>query len=175
MRRTRFWKCVFSVLFAGLLMTSCAAGTTDRPGTAAPTNPDASPSAQMRSVSPVEVCAKFLPSASCSSYVSVSGTSHGKNLAWVASGAVTVRLTTVAGSLQLAVKTPCNPVSGPATISETTLVTGNMAMGAMGCPAEAGTQEAWVMQFLRRPVGMTSSDGTLHWKSGPDTLTFRSE
>lgn len=93
----------------------------------------------------------------------------------MASGAVTVRLTTVAGSLQLAVKTPCNPASGPATIRENTLVAGNVASGAMGCPAEAGTQEAWVLHFLRGPIEMTSSGGTLTWKSGPDTLTLRAD
>ncbi|WP_254785451.1 META domain-containing protein [Arthrobacter sp. ok362] len=86
---------------------------------------------------------------------------------------MTAQLTTVAGSLQLAVKTPCNPVSGPATISGNTLHVGNIAVGAMGCAGDVGAREQWVLQFLQRPVEMTSADGVLKWTSGADTLTLR--
>ncbi|MDF9750698.1 heat shock protein HslJ [Arthrobacter sp. ES3-54] len=173
MKRTQFWRCVSAVLLCGILMTSCAAGITGGPGTAGPT-PSAAPlDPQTVSKAPVEACAPFLPSASCSPYASVSGTANGKNLPWLASGAVTVQLTTVAGSLQLAVKTPCNPVGGPATISGNTLHVGDIAVGAMGCADGAGAQEQWVLQFLQRPIEMTSAGGALNWTSGPDTLTLR--
>jgi heat shock protein HslJ len=129
---------------------------------------------QTASKAPLEVCATFLPSTPCSPYVSISGTANGKNLPWLASGAVTVQLTNVAGSLQLAVKTPCNPVGGPATISGDTLHVGDIAVGAMGCAGDDGAQEHWVLKFLQRPIQMTSADGVLNWKSGPDTLTLRS-
>lgn len=154
-------------------MTSCAAGTTGGPGTAGSTPPAAPPNSQTVSRTPVEACAPFLPSASCSPYASISGTANGKNLPWLASGAVTVQLTTVTGSLQLAVKTPCNPVGGPATISGNTLDVGDIAVGAMGCAGDVGAQEQWVVGFLQRPIEMTSADGVLHWTSGPDTLTLR--
>lgn len=123
----------------------------------------------------MEVCATFLPAAPCSAYVSVSGTANGENLPWLASGAVTAQLTNVAGALQLAVKTPCNPVGGPATISGDTLRVGGIAVGAMGCAGDVGAQEQWVVQFLRRPIDMTSADGALIWKSGPDTLTLKAK
>lgn len=154
-------------------MTSCAARITGGPGTAGSTPPAAPLISQTVSKAPVEACALFLPSASCSPYASISGTANGKNLPWLASGAVTLQLTSVAGSLQLAVKTPCNPVGGPAAISGNTLRVGDIAVGAMGCADDAGAQEQWVLQFLQRPIDMTSADGMLLWTSGPDTLTLR--
>lgn len=173
MKRTMFWRCVASALFFGIFMTSCAARITSGPGTAVPAPPAVSPNAQRASAPPVEVCATFLPSGSCSPYVSVSGTAQGMNLPWVASGGVTVQLTAVDGSLQLAVKTPCNPAGGPASISGHTLHVGNIAVGAMGCSGEAAAQEKWVLQFLKRPIEMTSVGGLLRWNSGPDTLTLK--
>jgi heat shock protein HslJ len=169
MKRTQFWRWVSSALLCGMLMTSCAASIPGGPGMAGPTPTPDSHNSQTMS----KACARFLPSAACTPYASIAGTANGKNLPWLASGAVTVQLTTVAGSLQLAVKTPCNPVGGPATIRGDTLHVGDIAVGAMGCAGDVGTQEQWVLQFLRRPIEMTAAGGVLNWTSGPDTLTLR--
>lgn len=173
MKRTPLWRCVPSILFVGLLMTSCAATITGEPGAAVPAPPPASRNSPSQSAPPGETCATFLPLAPCSPYVSISGTASGKDLSWPASGVVTVQLTTVEGSLQLAVKTLCNPMGGPATITGRTLQVGKIAVGAMGCAGEAAVQEQWVLHFLQRPIEMTFTDGMLHWTSGPDTLTLR--
>lgn len=173
MKRTQLWHCEYSILFFGLLVTSCAATITEGPGTAVSAPPPASLNTPSQSVPPGETCATFLPSAPCSPYASVSGTASGRALPWPASGAVAVQLTTVAGSLQLAVRTPCNPMDGAATITGRTLQAGKIAVGAMGCAGEAAAQEQWVLHFLQRPIEMTFSDGLLNWKSGPDTLTLK--
>ncbi|MHA7168780.1 META domain-containing protein [Arthrobacter bambusae] len=123
--------------------------------------------------SPREMCAAFLPSAPCTEYVSTAGTSDGVDLPWVASGRLTVQLSSVNGSLYIAAKTPCSPISGAATITGDTLVVGTLGIGAMGCAADAATRQQWFVDFLKRPIEMSFSQGTLTWKSGSDMLTFK--
>ncbi len=72
------------------------------------------------STPPLATCKPFLPSAPCSQFVSILGTSNGVNLPWVAAGGLRVELYSVNGVLQFAAKTPCNPISGPATITGNT-------------------------------------------------------
>lgn len=66
-------------------------------------------------------------------------------------------------------------MSGPATITGTTLTVKNIAIGASGCIEDGGNQQQWVLEFLKRPIQQTFSDGTLTWKSGTDALNFKSE
>ncbi|UYY83444.1 META domain-containing protein [Arthrobacter sp. YA7-1] len=77
--------------------------------------------------------------------------------------------------LQFAAKTPCNPISGPATITGNTHTLGKLAAGAMGCAGESSAQEQWVTQFLSRPIEMSFVQDTLTWTSGGDTLRFKSK
>lgn len=67
------------------------------------------------------------------------------------------------------------PGGGQATITGNTLTVRNIATGAMGCAGDVGEQHLWVMEFLKRPIELTFSQGTLSWKSGTDTLSFKSE
>ncbi|MGM7778678.1 META domain-containing protein [Arthrobacter sp. KNU-44] len=118
-------------------------------------------------------CTSFLPSAPCSQYVSISGTSNGAALPWVAAGGLRVELYSVNGGLQFAAKTPCNPISGPAAIAGNTLTLGKLAVGAMGCVGDSSAQEQWVTQFLGRPIEMSFVHDTLTWTTGADTLSFK--
>lgn len=181
MKRIRLWQYSVPFLFVGLLLTSCGDAKTGGPGTAAPAPSSTGSTTSGTSTSstttapPRETCAAFLPSSPCTKYTGVSGTANGKDLPWVASGGVKAQLTSVYGELQLTVVTRCGPLSGPATITGTTLIVSNVATGAMGCIEDAGGQQLWVMEFLKRPIDQTFSQGTLTWKSGTDTLSFISE
>lgn len=64
---------------------------------------------------------------------------------------------------------------GSATITDTTLTVRDIALGASRCTSNAGEQQQWVLDFLKRPIEQTFSNGILTWKSGSDTLNFRSE
>ncbi|MCZ9880401.1 META domain-containing protein [Arthrobacter sp. B2a2-09] len=155
-------------------MTSCASNQAREPGTAIPTPPRTGPASLVTtSAPPREMCAAFLTSAPCSTYVSIAGAADGVDLPWAASGGLTVKLSTLDGSLHVSAKTPCSPVSGPATITGNTLVVGGIAIGAMGCARDAASQEQWFVDFLKRPIEMSFSQGTLNWKSGSDTLIFK--
>lgn len=123
----------------------------------------------------VATCASFLPTAPCSQYVSISGTSNGVTLPWVAAGGLRVELYSVNGELQFGAKTPCNPISGPAAITGNTLTLDKLAVGAMGCAGESSAQEQWVMQFLSRPIELAFVHDTLTWTAGADTLSFKNK
>jgi hypothetical protein len=186
MKRTRLWQNTVPLLFIGMLLTSCGDAKTGGPGSAAPApsstssattsgTSNSSPPGSTTTSSPQETCAEFLPSSPCTKYNGVSGTANGKDLPWVASGGVRAQLTSVNGELQLSVITRCGPMSGPATMTGTTLTVRNIATGAVGCTDDAGGQQLWVMEFLKRPIEQTFSQGTLTWKSGTDLLSFKSE
>jgi len=66
-------------------------------------------------------------------------------------------------------------MSGPATITGSTLAVRDIAVGASGCTESAGDQQQWVLDFLKRPIEQTFTNGTLTWKSGTDTLNFKGE
>jgi heat shock protein HslJ len=67
-------------------------------------------------------------------------------------------------------------MSGPATITGTTLTVRDIVIGASGCiDKDMGEQQQWVLDFLKRPIEQAFSDGTLTWKSGTDTLNFKGE
>ncbi len=174
------WQHAVPLLFAGVLLTSCGDMKTGGPGTAvpvsveSPTSTSAVPGSTTTS-QPQESCAAFLPSAPCTKYTGISGTANYQHLPWVASGGVSAQLATVNGELWLAVITRCGPMSGPATITGTTLTVRDIAIGASGCTDNTGEQQQWVQEFLKRPIEQTFSNGTLTWKSGTDTLNFRSE
>ncbi|MFK4297284.1 hypothetical protein ABH924_002434 [Arthrobacter sp. GAS37] len=161
------------LLLIGTAMTSCASTQGREQGTAGPTPPETVRASRVTTTPPRETCAAFLPSAPCRAYVSIAGTADGVELPWAASGGLTVQLSSVNGSLYVTAKTPCSPVSGPATITGNTLVVGELGIGAMGCISDAGTQQQWFVDFLNRPIEMSFSQGTLNWKSGTDTLTFK--
>lgn len=169
MKHSRLPKFTYSLFFVGLLMTSCASGPVGKAGTAVPTPPPIS------SATPQVSCAPFLPSAPCSQYVSISGTSNGVTLPWAAAGGLMVELNSVNGGLELTAKTPCNPISGPAMITGSTLIVEKLAVGAVGCVGDPAEQEKWVVQFLKQPIEMTFNQDTLTWKGGTDTLSFKSK
>nr|WP_157371011.1 META domain-containing protein [Arthrobacter sp. Leaf141] len=121
---------------------------------------------------PEESCAAFLPSAPCTDYTAISATGNNRDLPWAAAG-VSAQLAAVPGALWLAVSTQCGPMSGPVTITGTTLTVGDIAIGASGCTGDSGEQQQWVLNFLQRPIEQTFSNGTLTWKSDSDTLNFR--
>ncbi|WAH98242.1 META domain-containing protein [Arthrobacter sp. MMS18-M83] len=126
------------------------------------------------STQPTVECAEFLPSTPCGLYSSVRGASGRQDVAWAGSGSITARLESVSGSLYLTVTTPCAPLSGAASITGNILQVRSIAVGAMSCPGEPASQEAWVLEFLRRPIKLAYASGTLTWLSGPDTLGFKS-
>lgn len=169
MKHSRFWQNSFCLVFLGLLMTSCASGPVGKTG------PDVTTISPTISTPPLVTCKSFFPSAPCSQYVSISGTSDGATLPWVATGGIKVELYSVNGELQFAAKTPCNSISGPATITGNTLTLGKLAAGAMGCAGESSAQEQWVTQFLSRPIEMSFVQDTLTWTTGTDTLSFKSK
>jgi len=188
----RFWRLRIgiSVLAAALLMTSCATTPSGVPGSAASTPTTSgiaatSTIASTNSVSnspvpatsgpPQETCAAFLPTAPCSTYRSVAATSNGMALPWAAAGTIKVRLSSVEGTLQLAMKTDCSPISGPVTIAGNIMTLGKVATGASGCIGIAGEHEAWIHEFLKRSIAMTHTQDTLTWTSGTNTLSFRAE
>lgn len=179
-----------SVLAMALLMTSCGPASTGGPGSESP-NPTtsgeiaATPSALTGSGSatpvpptsgpPRETCAAFLPSAPCATYASVAATSNGAALPWVAEGTIKVRLTSVEGTLQMAMKTDCSPISAPATVAGNTMTLGKIATGASGCIGTAGDHQSWIQEFLKRPIAMTYAKDILTWTSGTDTLSFKAQ
>ncbi|MET3175965.1 UNVERIFIED_ORG: hypothetical protein ABIB52_003838 [Arthrobacter sp. UYCu721] len=169
MKHSRLWRNTFCLVFLGLLMASCASGPIDQAGT------DVATPSPTVSTPPLATCASFLPTAPCSQYVSISGTSNGVTLPWVAAGGLSVELYSVNGALLFGAKTPCNPISGPAAITGNTLTLDELAAGAMGCPGDPSAQEHWVMQFLNRPIEMTFVQDTLTWTNGADTLSFKSK
>lgn len=187
----RSWRLRIGIsVLAALLMTSCAATPSVVPGSAASTPTTSgiaatSPSAPTSSVSkspvpatsgpPRETCAAFLPTAPCSTYSSVAATSNGMALPWAAAGTIKVRLSSVEGTLQLAMKTDCSPISGPATIAGNIMTLGKIATGASGCIGTAGDHQAWIHEFLKRPIAMTYKQDTLTWTNGTDTLSFKAE
>ncbi|XAS68612.1 META domain-containing protein [Micrococcaceae bacterium Sec5.7] len=126
------------------------------------------------STPPQPSCASFLSSVPCAIYASTSGTAGGRDLPWVASGSLRVELNSVNGDLYLSVRTDCAPISGPVEITGDTMTAGDIAIGAIGCPEELGRRDQWVLEFLKRPVNMTFGQDTLQWKSGADTLSFKS-
>ncbi|QHK22406.1 hypothetical protein GU243_17845 [Pseudarthrobacter psychrotolerans] len=74
----------------------------------------------------------------------------------------------------LGVRTECAPLSGLATITGNTLTAKDIVTGASGCTnGNSGEQHLWVTDFLKRPIQMTFSQGTLIWKSGADSLSFQ--
>lgn len=150
-------------------MASCASGPIDQAAT------DVTTPSPTVSTPPVATCASFLPTAPCSPYVSISGTSNGVTLPWVAAGGLRVELYSVNGELRFGAKTPCNPISGPAAITGNTLTLDKPAVGAMGCAGESSAQEQWTMQFLSRPIEMAFVQDTLTWTAGADTLSFKSK
>ncbi|MBT2598130.1 META domain-containing protein [Arthrobacter sp. ISL-72] len=163
-----------------MLLTSCGDTKTGGPGTAAPVSVESPTSTRSAPGStttsqPQETCAAFLSSAPCTKYTGISGTANNEALPWVASGGVNAQLAAVNGELLLSVTTRCAPMSGPATITGTTLTVRNIAIGASGCTEDGGDQQQWVLEFLKRPIEQTFSNGTLTWKSGTDTLNFKSE
>lgn len=121
----------------------------------------------------METCARFLPSAPCSPYVSVFGTANGKVQGWLASGGLTVQLTSVNGGLQFTAKTPCGPASGPAIIRGTTLTVEKVAVGAVSCANPALLQQQLVLNLLKLPIEVSFNQGILSWKSGADTVRFQ--
>lgn len=186
MDRARHLPIRISILVASLLMASCAATPPGGPGTSAPTPSTLSATTQADKSAatpipattsrPQEACAPFLTGAPCATYDSVAASSHGKALAWAAAGTVKVQLTSVKGTLQLSVRTPCSPLSAPVAIKANILtVAGKIATGAEGCVGAAGDQQVWVQEFLKRPIAMTYSNGTLSWVSGADALSFKTE
>jgi len=192
MKRIWLWQCMVSSLLLAVLLTSCGDTKTGGPGTQAPTpnstnspvsatpttstaTPTTSVVGSTSTTPPQEACAAFLPSTPCTTYSSVSGTTGGKELPWVASGSVKTSLTSVNGELQLSVITGCGPLSAQATITGDTLTAKDIATGASGCTAETGEQLLWVVDFLKRPIQMTFSQGILNWTSGTDTLSFKSD
>lgn len=188
----RIWRLSIriSVLAAALLVTSCAATPSDVPGSAsstlttsgiAATPPGAltSSGSNIRvpatSDPPQESCAAFLPTAPCATYGGVAATSNGKALPWAAVGTTKVRLTSVEGTLQLVMKTYCSPIGGPVTIAGNIMTIGKIATGASGCIGTGGEHQAWIHEFLKRPIAMTYTQDTLTWSSGTDTLRFKAE
>lgn len=160
------------LIAAGL--TSCASVQGREAQTAIPTPRETVPASRVTTTAPPrQTCAAFLPSAPCTEYVSIAGTADGIDLPWAASGGLTVQLNSVGGSLYVTAKTPCSPVSGPATITGDTLVVGKLGIGAMGCISDAGSQQQWFVDFLKRPIEMSFSQGTLKWNSGTETLVFK--
>jgi hypothetical protein len=183
MRRCQpgLWQYIVPLLFVGVLLTSCGDVRTGMPETAvpvsveSPTSTSAVPGSTTTSP-PQSSCVAFLPSAPCTKYVGISGTANGEDLPWVASGGVSAQLAAVKGELWLAVVPSCAPMSGPATITGSTLTVRNIVIGASGCiDKDMGEQQQWVFDFLQRPIEQTFSNGTLTWKSGTDTLNFVSE
>lgn len=187
----RAWRLRIGIsVLAALLMTSCAATPSGVPGSAASTPTTSgiaatSPGALTSSVGnspvpatsgpPQETCAAFLPTAPCSTYSSVAATSNGMALPWAAAGTIKVRLGSVEGTLQLAMKTDCSPISGPVTITGNTLTIGKIATGASGCIGTSGEHQAWIHELLKRPISMTYTQDTLTWTSGINTLSFQAE
>lgn len=174
MKRTDcFRQRLILLLLIATVLTSCASTQGREQGTAGPTPRATIPASLVTTTPPRETCAAFLPSAPCGTYVSIAGTADGVELPWAASEGLTVHLSSVDGSLHVTAKTPCSPVSGPATITGNTLVVGELGIGAMGCISDAGTQQQWFVDFLKRPIEMSYSQGALNWTSGTDTLTFK--
>lgn len=184
MKRIPMWKLSLPALYLCTLLAAC--GTPSSPG-ASTTGEPASPSGNSATTSTASNaapttsttqsggCPTFLPSAPCADYASVSGTSKGVDLPWVASGSVKAQLEAVNGTYQLSVQDKCGPLSGPATITGNTMVVGDIAVGAVGCEGDVSAQHLWVMAFLKRPIEMTYTDGVLKWMSGSETLSFKSE
>ncbi|WP_265977328.1 META domain-containing protein [Arthrobacter sp. MI7-26] len=86
-----------------------------------------------------------------------------------------MELNSVNGGLEFTAKTPCNPISGPAMITGSTLIVEKLALGAVGCVGDPAEQEKWVVQFLKQPIEMAFNQDTLTWKDGTDTLKFKSK
>ena len=188
----RIWRLPsrISVLAAAMVVTSCAATSSVVPGSAsstpttsgtAVTSPGALTSSGSNSPVPAtsgpppETCAAFLPTAPCATYGGVAATSNGKVLPWAGIGTMKVRLTSVEGTLQVAMKTDCSPIGGSVTIDGNIMTIGKIATGASGCIGTAGENQAWIHKFLKRPIAMTYTQDTLTWTSGTDTLSFKAE
>lgn len=165
------------IIMAGAFLSSCGQGApSGSPGTTAvPGNQSGSPDAAKPTGPPRITCEPFLPSTPCGEYISIGASSDGGTVPWAAAGGVSVQLQSVEGERLFIAKTPCAPINGSAKIAGDTLTVGALTFGAVGCSEVTGPQQQWVETFLKRPIRMSFSQGELTWKSGPDTLIFRSK
>lgn len=175
MNRIRLGQNICSLLLLATVLVSCAATPSGGQGTAVVSSGPASSVSVPTEASPARADCAFLPSAPCATYVSVSGTANGEDLPWVAAGSIKARLTSVNGGPHLSVTTNCGPLSMPVTISGNAMTVGKIATGAVGCEGKVSDQHWWVIEFLKRPIEMTFNQGILTWKSGDETLSFKSE
>lgn len=175
MKRIPLWKFNIPTLCLCMFLAACGASPSGVQSTNSTTALTGSSAAPTNSEPPQSGCATFLPSAPCADYISVSGTSNGADLPWVASGSVKVQFNSVNGTRHLSVQDNCGPFSGPVTLAGNTMVVKKLAVGAVGCERDISTQHLWVMEFLKRPIEMTFNEGILSWKSGMETLNFKSQ
>ncbi|WP_203757938.1 META domain-containing protein [Cellulomonas chitinilytica] len=99
----------------------------------------------------------------CGTFVSVSGTDGGADVAWLASDPLTVEVDARDGSATLAVATPCNAIDVPVEVTGSTLVPDveNTTVGAKGCLGEASAQEAWTRALVAQPLTYELDGDTL--------------
>jgi heat shock protein HslJ len=182
------WQRIVPSLVFTMLLTSCGQNVADRPGT-----PEVTPNSTSSAYSadsqgpasaivvspsttpPQATCAAFLPSAPCTTYTSISGTTNGQDIPWVTSSLKAALVSVDGQQLLVSVRTGCGPLSGTAQITGNTLTVTDIAIGASGCTDATGEQQSWAIDFLKRPIEMTFSQGTLLWKSGTDSLSFKGD
>ncbi|WP_136612318.1 hypothetical protein [Sinomonas albida] len=181
MKAARAWMALVVVTMVQFL-SACGSGpvATPEPGRADPTQTQASPARSpspsalsTTRAAPIVACAPFVPTAPCTTYVSVSGRDDGGDLSWMTPGAITAKLESVDTALYLTAVTPCGPLSGPVAQSGSTLTPGAIAVGASGCASsqQAGDQ-AFLIEFLKKPFAAAYSDGHLTWTNEKGSLVF---
>ncbi|GAA2201267.1 hypothetical protein GCM10009849_25040 [Sinomonas flava] len=118
-------------------------------------------------------CAPFVPTAPCTTYVSVSGREDGGDLPWMTSGAITAKLESVDTALYLTVVTPCGPLNGAVTQSGSTFTAGAIAVGASGCvSSQQASHQGLLIEFLKKPFAAAYNDGHLTWTNEKGSLVF---
>jgi len=180
-RRPRLGPVVTAAMVSAILLASCAEpppelgrpATSDVTGAGSGSSSIASRPAQPGpSGLPPITCARFVPDSPCTPYRSIRALDHGMALPWAGDGAVTASLQSVDGELLLASKTPCGPVSAKATLDHDVMRVHDIAVGAVGCPAEQGEQQQWFLELLRQDLSLSYTGGQLHWRAGTSGIDF---
>lgn len=114
--------------------------------------------------------------AACGTFTSTEGSDAGADVSWLKTKPLEVTFTTENGSDAMVMKTPCNTVTVPVTVSSSTLTpnVAGISATAKGCLDNAGQQEAWATRFASQKLKYTLDQKQLTLTGNAATILLRS-
>lgn len=112
----------------------------------------------------------------CATYTAIAAAGIlGGTRSWTGAAPPTLTLRTTNDSVTAFIRTACNGLSGPATISPTeiTLISGG-AMTSAACGGGRGAQDTWIAELFAHPVHYAMDNDVLTLTSGSRTLQLTS-